>query len=82
MTITFRFFAALTPRTNGLAPISAVPNATPAALRKKSRLLRPSCVASSLLNDDWALNSVSPYDRPRMLCRRSQLSLSVPLSPV
>src|SRR5580700_1021609 len=47
MTIIFRFLAAAAPRTNGLAPIRVVPNATPAALRKKSRRLRPRWLESS-----------------------------------
>src|ERR1700733_7500906 len=63
-----RFFAALSPCTKGLLPIMAVPSASPAVLRRKSRLLRPRCQASSsragivLPNDDEAVNSNPPYD--------------------
>src|SRR3981189_2313247 len=67
MTMTFRFFAAACPCTNGLTPIRAVPRASPAVLRRKSRLLQPRCLASSygagigVLNDE-AVNSSSPFD--------------------
>src|SRR3954452_18423113 len=40
ITITLRFLRALSPRTNGLALISAEPSTTPAAPRRKSRRLR------------------------------------------
>jgi hypothetical protein len=62
MTMTFRFFAAASPCTKGLPLIKAVPSASPAVLRRKSRLLRPRCLASSCcagiawLNDDAAVN--------------------------
>src|SRR5882757_8812043 len=42
MTMVFLFFAAVAPRTNGLALIRVDPNATPAASRRKSRRVRPS----------------------------------------
>src|ERR1700691_5010743 len=61
MTITFRFFAAAAPRTNGLALSKVDPNATPAALRRKSRRLRPRCSAMFLPKDDWAVNSHTPH---------------------
>src|SRR5277367_3492677 len=67
MTMTFRFFAAACPCTKGLPPIRALPSASPAVLRRKSRLLRPRCLASScragdvLLNEDEAVNVNPPY---------------------
>src|ERR1700677_3196681 len=61
MTITFRFFAAAAPRTNGLALSKVDPNATPAALRRKSRRLRPRCSAIFLPKEDWAVNSHTPH---------------------
>jgi hypothetical protein len=67
MTITLRFLAATAPRTNGLAPISEVPRATPAALRKKSRRLRLRYLASScgveaaLRSGGWIVNFGTPH---------------------
>jgi hypothetical protein len=66
MTMTFRFFAAACPCTNGLPLIRAVPSASPAVLRRKSRLLLPRCLASSCAGigalSDEAVNSSPPFD--------------------